>query len=175
MPSIPILPASSPSEIRRSRRRRARAYARHRHGRRHRRAQQAHRRRAESAAAGGTGVFRHTEGAQGTTFNILKGLDWAASRDARIVNMSFAGPTDPVLRDMMAKAHAHGIVLIAAVGNSGPRSPPLYPAAYREVIGVTATDADDKLLPVRPTAARKWRSRRPASTCSPTRRMAATR
>ncbi len=47
---------------------------------------------------------------------------------------------------MLAKAHARGMVLIAAVGNAGPRSPPLYPAAYRDVIGVTATDADDKLL-----------------------------
>ena len=87
------------------------------------------------------------EGAQGTTFNILKGLDWAASKNARIVNMSFAGPADPMFRDMLAKAHARGIVLIAAVGNAGPRSPPLYPAADRDVIGVTATDADDKLLP----------------------------
>ena len=69
------------------------------------------------------------EGAQGTTFNILKGLDWAASKNARIVNMSFAGPADPMFRDMLAKAHARGIVLIAAVGNAGPRSPPLYPAA----------------------------------------------
>ena len=87
------------------------------------------------------------EGAQGTTFNILKGLDWAASKNARIVNMSFAGPADPMFRDMLAKAHARGIVLIAAVGNAGPRSPPLYPAADRDVMGVTATDADDKLLP----------------------------
>jgi hypothetical protein len=87
------------------------------------------------------------DGAQGTTFNILKGLDWAASKQARIVNMSFAGPPDPLLRDMLAKAHARGMVLIAAVGNAGPRSPPLYPAADRDVIGITATDADDKLLP----------------------------
>ena len=87
------------------------------------------------------------ESAQGTTFNILKGLDWAASKNARIVNMSFAGPPDPMFRDMLAKAHARGIVLIAAVGNAGPHSPPLYPAADPDVIGVTATDADDKLLP----------------------------
>jgi subtilisin family serine protease len=52
-----------------------------------------------------------------------------------------------MLHDMIAKAHGRGIVLIAAVGNAGPKSPPLYPAADREVIGVTATDADDKLLP----------------------------
>lgn len=88
------------------------------------------------------------ESAQGTTFNILKGVDWAASQNARIVNMSFAGPADAMLRELLGKAHARGMVLIAAVGNAGPRSPPLYPAADRHVIGVTATDIDDKLLPV---------------------------
>src|SRR5581483_3150243 len=85
--------------------------------------------------------------AQGTTFNILKGLDWAAARNARIVNMSFAGPPDPLLRETLARAHERGMVLIAAVGNAGPRSPPLYPAAYPGVIGVTATDANDKIMP----------------------------
>jgi subtilisin family serine protease len=87
------------------------------------------------------------ESAQGTTFNILKGVDWAAAQGARIVNMSFAGPADALLRELLTKANARGIVLIAAVGNAGPRSPPLYPAADPNVIGVTATDADDKLLP----------------------------
>lgn len=87
------------------------------------------------------------ESAQGTTYNILKGLDWAASQNARIINMSFAGPADTMMRDMLAKAYAHGIVLVAAVGNGGPNSPPLYPAAFNGVIGVTATDANDKLLP----------------------------
>jgi len=86
--------------------------------------------------------------AQGTTFNVLKGLDWAAGRNARIVNMSFAGPADAMLREMLVKAYQRGMVLIAAVGNAGPRSPPLYPAAYREVIGVTAIGADDRLLPL---------------------------
>jgi subtilisin family serine protease len=87
------------------------------------------------------------ESAQSTTFNILKGLDWAASRNARIVNMSFAGPPDPMLQEMLRKANARGMVLIAAVGNAGPKSPPLYPAADAGVIGVTATDAEDRLMP----------------------------
>ena len=52
-----------------------------------------------------------------------------------------------MLKDMLSKASARGIVLIAAVGNEGPRSPPLYPAADAHVIGVTATDVDDKLMP----------------------------
>jgi subtilisin family serine protease len=39
-------------------------------------------------------------------------------------------------------------VLIAAAGNAGPKSPPLYPAADPNVIAVTATDADNKLFPM---------------------------
>ena len=83
------------------------------------------------------------ESAQSTTFNILKGSDWAAAKNARIINMSFAGPADPMLRQMLAIANGRGIVLIAAVGNAGPKSPPLYPGADAGVIGVTATDADE--------------------------------
>jgi subtilisin family serine protease len=85
--------------------------------------------------------------AEGTTFNILKGLDWAAAHGARVINMSFAGPPDPALHRSLEAAHKKGIVLVAAAGNSGPKSSPLYPAADPNVIAVTATDADDKLFP----------------------------
>jgi subtilisin family serine protease len=85
--------------------------------------------------------------AEGTTFNILKGLDWAAANGARVINMSFAGPADPAIQRSLAAAHKKGIVLVAAAGNAGPKSPPLYPAADPNVIAVTATDADDKLFP----------------------------
>jgi hypothetical protein len=83
---------------------------------------------------------------EGTTFAILKGLDWAAARGARIINMSFAGPRDPAIARSLAAAREKGIVLIAAAGNAGPKSPPLYPAADPNVIAVTATDEDDKLF-----------------------------
>jgi subtilisin family serine protease len=85
-------------------------------------------------------------GAQGTTFNILKGLDWAAAHGARVINMSFAGPPDPALHRSLAAAHRNGIVLVAAAGNAGAKSPPLYPAADPDVIAVTATDAGDRLF-----------------------------
>ena len=61
--------------------------------------------------------------------------------------MSFAGPSDPRLREALLKANRKGIVLIAAVGNAGPNSPLLYPAADPNVIAVTATDARDTLFP----------------------------
>jgi subtilisin family serine protease len=81
-----------------------------------------------------------------TTFNILKGVDWAAGKGVGVINMSFAGPRDPSLERVLKVAHDKGIVLIAAAGNAGPKSPPLYPGADPNVIAVTATDANDKLF-----------------------------
>jgi subtilisin family serine protease len=83
---------------------------------------------------------------EGTTFAIIKGLDWAAEQGARVINMSFAGPIDPRLHDAIGKADRRGIVLIAAAGNAGKDSPPLYPAADASVIAVTATDAEDAVF-----------------------------
>jgi subtilisin family serine protease len=82
----------------------------------------------------------------GTSFAVYKSLQWAADNGARIVNMSFAGPEDPLLHRMLAAVAAKDIVLVAAAGNAGPFSVPLYPAADPSVIAVTATDADDHLF-----------------------------
>jgi subtilisin family serine protease len=81
----------------------------------------------------------------GTTFAIMSGLNWAVSHGARVVNMSFAGPQDPGIARTLAAAHDRGVVLVAAAGNRGAKSPPLYPAADPNVIAVTATDAGDRL------------------------------
>jgi len=83
---------------------------------------------------------------QGSTTSILASLDWAVGEHARVVNMSFAGPSDPVLERALTAAHQKGVVLVAAAGNAGPKSPPLWPAADPHVIGVTATDYDDHLF-----------------------------
>jgi subtilisin family serine protease len=87
-----------------------------------------------------------SNGAESTTFVVLKGLDYAASHGAQIVNMSFAGPKDPLIERGIAAAAAKGILMVAASGNAGPKSPPLYPAANANVIAVSATDAQDKLF-----------------------------
>jgi subtilisin family serine protease len=86
--------------------------------------------------------------AEGTTLTILRSIDWAVARGARVINMSFAGPHDPEIARGLAAAQRKGVVLVAAAGNAGPKSPPLYPAADPNVIAVTATDAQDNLLPV---------------------------
>ena len=84
--------------------------------------------------------------AESTTFNILKGMDWSVNQGVRIINMSFAGPKDPSLERALKLAYDRGIVLIAAAGNAGPKSPPLFPGADPNVIAVTATDVEDKLF-----------------------------
>jgi len=91
-------------------------------------------------------AFDAGAGQEGTTFGIIEGLDWAVAHGARIVNMSFAGPADPALQEALAKARKKGLVLIAAAGNAGPKSPPAYPGADPNVIAVTATDRDDRLF-----------------------------
>ena len=83
---------------------------------------------------------------ESTSLAILRSVDWAVAHGARVINMSFAGPRDPELAVVLATAAKKGVVLVAAAGNAGPKSPPLYPAADPNVIAVTATDADDKLF-----------------------------
>jgi subtilisin family serine protease len=60
--------------------------------------------------------------------------------------MSFAGPKDPLIERGIAATAAKGILMVAASGNGGAKSPPLYPAANANVIAVSATDAQDKLF-----------------------------
>jgi len=84
--------------------------------------------------------------AESTTFNILKGINWSVQEGARIINMSFAGPRDPSLARALKAAYDKGTVLIAAAGNAGPKSPPLFPGADPYVIAATATDVNDKLF-----------------------------
>ncbi|MGO4713933.1 S8 family serine peptidase [Bradyrhizobium sp. 2TAF24] len=86
-------------------------------------------------------------GAESTSFVLLRSIDYAVSHGARIINMSFAGPEDPLIGKSLAAAAAKGVILVAASGNAGPKSPPLYPAADRNVIAVSATDAADRLFP----------------------------
>jgi hypothetical protein len=73
-------------------------------------------------------------------------LDYAALHGAQIVDMSFAEPKDLLVERATAATAARGIVLVAAAGNAGAKSPPLYPAANPNVIAVSGTDAQDGLF-----------------------------
>ena len=90
---------------------------------------------------------RAFEGGTSTMDVLLAALDWSAEQNAQIVNMSFVGPRNDLMELGCAAARNLGMVLVAAVGNNGPKAPYGYPAAYDGVIAVTATDEKDKLMP----------------------------
>ena len=90
--------------------------------------------------------YRRDAYSQGaSTQTLLKGLNWLAKNKVSVINMSLAGPEDPFLKTAIASLSKKNITLVAAVGNAGPASPPLFPAAFAEVIAVTATDVENNI------------------------------
>ena len=77
-----------------------------------------------------------SNGAESNSYVILKGLDYAAAHGAQIVNMSFAGPKDPLIERGIAATAARGILLVAAAGNAGAVDMGAFLAAERvEAVG----------------------------------------
>lgn len=79
------------------------------------------------------------------TFDIARAIDRLVQQDVSVINMSFAGPANGVLERVTAAATERGVILVAAAGNAGPRSEPLYPAAYEGVVAVTAVDGERRV------------------------------
>ena len=70
--------------------------------------------------------------------SLIGGLASLAERNVDAINLSLAGPPNVLLEAVIDQLVAGGTILVAAAGNAGPRSEPLYPAAYDAVIAVTA-------------------------------------
>jgi subtilisin family serine protease len=85
-------------------------------------------------------------GAESSSYLIIKSLNYAVLHGAQIINMSFAGPKDMLIERGIAATAARDVLLVAAAGNAGPKSPPLFPAANPNVIAVSGTDAQDRLF-----------------------------
>lgn len=84
--------------------------------------------------------------------DIIEGIDWAISNGLDVINMSL-GTTANIqsFHDAVIRAKNAGIVQVAAAGNSGGSV--IYPAAYAEVIAVSATDSANNIA--------SWSSRGP--------------
>jgi len=85
------------------------------------------------------------EQASSRTDALVDAFDWAAGEDAQVVNMSFAGPRNPMLSRVLAKMAERGMILVAAAGNNGPDAAFAYPGAEAGVMAVTATDARNRI------------------------------
>lgn len=84
--------------------------------------------------------------------DVIEGLDWAIANNMQVVNMSLGTSSDiQSFRDAVKRVNDAGITQVAAAGNSGGSV--IFPAAYSEVIAVSATDQTDTLA--------SWSSRGP--------------
>ncbi|WP_439028505.1 S8 family serine peptidase [Haloarchaeobius sp. DT45] len=82
----------------------------------------------------------------GFYWDIGRGIKYAARQGWDVVNLSIGGADSSFIRDAVEFAASKGVVLVGAAGNDGPCSDCVtYPAAYPEVIGVSATDSEDGL------------------------------
>ena len=88
----------------------------------------------------------------GNLSDVIEGLEWAISNGIQVVNMSL-GTASNVLsfQEAVQRVNAAGIVQVAAAGNN--YGAVIYPAAYSEVIAVSATDNTDTIA--------SWSSRGP--------------
>lgn len=74
-------------------------------------------------------------------FSLVSAIDRLAEAQVDVASLSLAGPDNPLLAEAVTSLQQAGIPVVAAVGNAGPRAAPLYPAAYPDVVAVTAVDA----------------------------------
>jgi hypothetical protein len=72
--------------------------------------------------------------------DVAAALDWLSGQRVGVVNLSIAGPENAILAQMVARAADAGMILVAAAGNGGAGGKPRYPAAYPQVIAVSAVD-----------------------------------
>jgi len=79
----------------------------------------------------------------GGSYDIARGIAWAAERGADVIVLSLGSPNaSSVVASAVAQARAAGAVVVAAAGNLGTTAPN-HPAATEGVVGVAASDEHD--------------------------------
>jgi subtilisin family serine protease len=71
------------------------------------------------------------------SYTLALAVDAAVNEKVQVMNLSLAGPNDPLLGKLLGNAIAHGIVVVAADGGAPGRS---FPATYKGVLGVLGSD-----------------------------------
>jgi hypothetical protein len=82
----------------------------------------------------------------GAVDTLVAAFGWMVQEKVPVINVSLVGPKNAMLERVIGDLIAGGYIIVAAVGNDGPAAPPLYPASYQHVVGVTAVDAHRHVL-----------------------------
>lgn len=77
---------------------------------------------------------------------VSEAFGWMARERVAVINVSLVGPRNKLMERVVKTLVSRGHLIVAAVGNDGPAAPPLFPASYDGVIGVTAVDSKHRVL-----------------------------
>lgn len=82
-----------------------------------------------------------------TTFDVANGVMAAINNGANVINLSLGSSGDSeFLRRVIQRASEQNVIFLAAAGNE-PGTTPTYPAAYPQVMAVTARARDGSIAP----------------------------
>lgn len=90
-------------------------------------------------------IFGGPRETSGSSFALIKALDWLAAQGVPVINISLSGPRNPAVAKAIARVTGKGHTIVAAAGNDGPAAPPVFPGAYEGVVGVTAVDGANRV------------------------------
>ncbi|WP_116807785.1 S8 family serine peptidase [Steroidobacter cummioxidans] len=82
----------------------------------------------------------------GALDSLAEAFAWMSRERVPVINISLVGPANALLEQIVRVVTTRGHIVVAAVGNDGPSAPPLFPAAYPEVVAVTGVDAKQRVL-----------------------------
>jgi len=77
-------------------------------------------------------------------FDLARGIRYSADHGAKVINISYSGSADnPIIHDAVNYAWNKGSVIVSSAGNESSNAK-TFPAAYANVLAVSATGIDDK-------------------------------
>src|SRR5258708_1468700 len=82
----------------------------------------------------------------GAVDTLVAAFGWMVQERVPVINVSLVGPKNAMLERVIGNLIAGGYGIVAAGGHDGPAAPPLHPASYQHVVGVTAVHARPPVL-----------------------------
>lgn len=90
--------------------------------------------------------YRSGRDERADAFTLVDALYRLAEEQVSVINLSLSGPENSVLALAVNDIKENrGIALISAAGNNGPSAKPAYPAAFSDVLAVTAVDKNKRI------------------------------
>ena len=91
-------------------------------------------------------VGKFLKSGSGTVGDAIQAIQYAVEQDSDVLNLSFGTEENiRAVKRAINSAHAEGVTIVAAAGNSAREGNPAnYPAAYERVIAVGATNQNDR-------------------------------